>query len=420
MEEGRKKQLRRQLEQQAAQLTQNSGSELSIALVNACAALLKAAAEESSVQSMDELDFDDLNEGYRALARSITAFGAQASKRLGGVQDPVLTQATEQNLQKLMDAGAELTKQQEALQQQIVTQEQENKRLSALVEQQKSQIENAENTNRALKDKMQEYAPERLAQLEATNAQLFNSVQQAHQTLEAITKTKEQHQQELDELEQQITALQAEIDQMPEESKQLAAEQKSLAAALDDLRHAEERFGSEQQNDLRKQIDELTPRLEQDQAEFEKLTEKLTALQQANQELEEQEGTLESEALTQIEGVIRALRPQLEERREALEQVHTTVQELEESLRTCNQQRRQYRAWFEADRTPLEALEQALGYPESKNLRNTMNVAQCEGIHNAFERIRKELQDLDDTLRRCMEAYGKDEIALLDLVRKRS
>jgi hypothetical protein len=96
------------------------------------------------------------------------------------------------------------------------------------------------------------------------------------------------------------------------------------------------------------------------------------------------------------------------------------VQELEESLRTCNQQRRQYRAWFEADRTPLEALEQALGYPESKNLRNTMNVAQCEGIHNAFERIRKELQDLDDTLRRCMEAYGKDEIALLDLVRKRS
>jgi DNA repair exonuclease SbcCD ATPase subunit len=402
MEEGRKKQLRRQLEQQAAQLTQNSGSELSIALVNACAALLKAAAEESSVQSMDELDFDDLNEGYRALARSITAFGTQASQRLGGVQDPVLAQATEQNLQKLMDAGAELTKQQEALQQQIVTQEQENKRLSALVEQQKSQIENAENTNRALKDKMQEYAPERLAQLEATNAQLFNSVQQAHQTLEAITKTKEQHQQELDELKQQITALQAEINQMPEESKQL------------------ERFGSEQQNDLRKQIDELTPRLEQDQAEFEKLTEKLTALQQANQELEEQEGTLESEALTQIEGVIRALRPQLEERREALEQIHTTVQELEESLRTCNQQRRQYRAWFEADRTPLEALEQALGYPESKNLRNTMNVAQCEGIHNAFERIRKELQDLDDTLRRCMEAYGKDEIALLDLVRKRS
>ena len=78
--------------------------------------------------------------------------------------------------------------------------------------------------------------------------------------------------------------------------------------------------------------------------------------------------------------------------------------------------RDEYRHWFDAVETPLEAMIKEIEHPESVELRKTLNINQVQTVKTCMEEIRRNLMRLDHILSGCAAAAQKD----LQIIKRRA
>ena len=177
------------------------------------------------------------------------------------------------------------------------------------------------------------------------------------------------------------------------------------AAALDGLR-SEAEEARRQEEELRREHDHLAGELRAAQERIAALPEENARLLESFREketllhdLQNARETCSEEKQSELQKEIDALVPEVERLKDASDVLSNRLESLRE----------EYADWFDADRTPLEALLAALPEAESERLRETLDVGELPSVYALLEQLRQGLEQLDGILKECAAAARLDQ-----------
>ena len=398
MNDREKKRLSRQLVQQAKQLEQQDGAELSASLVTVCTALLRAAWSPKA-PALPEEAFDALYARYLGLSQEAEGFFQEAVRRFQGrtAQAGALEtlRAQAERLRGELDAAEA---ERRALKEQAV---QNQARLDKV----KKQLENAQDAHQALENLLKQYTPEKVEAQRAENEALAQRVGDSGARLRAL-------QEERSRLKAELRQTEEALDQVPQENQVLLAQFEAQQALLERLRTAQETCTPERQQEMQREIDALGPVVEENQQAVQLLEHRLEDLKGQYVQYDRERQTLSTNVLEETQRSLTELQAALTGHEDRLGAIREQAEALSGRLAACQEARRQYRDWLEADRTPLEAMIEALGRPEAEELRRTLDPGSVQTVRDLQNDLEERLRQLDEILDRCVQAVQTDRAAV--------
>lgn len=391
--------LSRQLKAQADSILSSSGFELAQEVLETCCALLRLAEETVDPGQLDQLDQDMLTDNYQTVADYVSGYIKKSGLVL--TDEDALTKGSGETLRELKEKRIQLAKNAQKQLGEITKLTAAINGLEQSIEGNKRQITALETTQAGLRDSLKQFTPELFQQLKDGNKALYDAIAKKQDELDQLNDERIRREEERDKIQRQI-------DELPDTLKKLRADMDALEEELDRIRKAEETCSAEKQAEVSAQTEKLKEQLAEDSAAFEELTRRRDELLKSVTQYDSDTQTLETDAIDLINKTIRALRPKLEKHQRALERIRDENAQIESSYSECNTLRQQFNAWFTNDQTPLEKLMDALKSEGNLNLKGTLDLRNCENIQKAVERIRSDLQYLDDILAQAARAYGMD------------
>lgn len=230
--------------------------------------------------------------------------------------------------------------------------------------------------------------------------------------LEKQKKQQEQLEREKSRLLEEIKKIEEEIEALPEENKTLLRQKEEKTELLEKLQKAQSECSTEEQQKLQEQIDKLIPEVETLQTTCKELSERLEGLKSQQTRYDSEKQILSTNVLELVNEALSGLQKALGEHAETLNQVKNRADELSSKVKECDRIRKEYRDWFETDKTPLDAMKEALEQPEFANLQQSMDLSQTETVKKLMTQIRHDLNQLDGIVEKCVAAIRLDQIAL--------
>ena len=172
----------------------------------------------------------------------------------------------------------------------------------------------------------------------------------------------------------------------------------------------------EKQKELQRNIDDLTPIVEENKVATEILQNRKESLERQNTRYDSERHTLTTDLIDIVTESLEQLKSVINEHATFLDETEMTAKTLAENIDKCQKKRDEYRHWFDAVETPLEAMMAEIGQPESAELRKTLNINQVQTVKTCIEEVRRNLMKLDHILSGCAVAAQKD----LQIIKRRA
>ena len=406
----RKKQLLgQQLRAQAEGLIKLEGSQLSQSIVDSCNALL-AVASGIPVTQIGEMELQDLQAGYMAMAQMVIQFYHAVEQRLDVQADE---QAMKKVIQELQTQQDKITLTENELKENKNKVEQlriSNDALQAEVESYKKEFEELNRAEEVLSVMKKKYTPEILEKQKAKNDNLWDSINTNKEELKFLLEKEET-------MNSENHLVQPDI---PEVNKQLLREYEEKNALLEQLKTAEVECSEEEQQKLQEQIDQLLPVAQKLESAYTIMQDRLDDLEERNTYYDRENQILSTNVIEKLQAAAAELEPVVTEYKELLETVKKQADTLASNVEKCAKLREDYANWFDVDETPLEAMIKKLNYSqeESEQLRTTLNPANVYQVKKLIDETRMNLLQLDKIKEKCVAAIRTDQKELLKMTRK--
>ncbi|MBS6859320.1 MAG: hypothetical protein DBX51_04065 [Clostridiales bacterium] len=226
---------------------------------------------------------------------------------------------------------------------------------------------------------------------------------------EEARRQEEELRREHDRLAGELRAAQEKIAALPEENARLLESFREKETLLHDLQNARETCSEEKQSELQKEIDALVPEVERLKDASDVLSNRLESLRAQQLRYSRECEALAPELLEAAREAAGTFGSALDSHEAALREVKRQADTLTERYEACRRLREEYADWFDADRTPLEALLAALPEAESERLRETLDVGELPSVYALLEQLRQGLEQLDGILKECAAAARLDQ-----------
>lgn len=398
--------LKRQLEQEAKKLVDIDGNELVISLISTCNALLKI-----SEKTLDENDVpDEVYAVYLSFANRIKSFYDLHSKKSD------VSEHAADELGDLLGAVQERRSQQDEIGKQLSIAKKTNEELQTQIETNTNSLNEQIAIGESLQKMLLDCTPEMIEEQKKKNDDTLSALNQQKKSLSDLKDKQTDMLNEKQQVEEEIKAIDDGINAIPEEIVDLRVRYKELEALLHELQNAEIEYSVEKQAELQKKIDNLTPIVEENKVATEILQNRKESLEKQNTKYDSERHTLTTDLISIITESLEQLKSVMNEHVAFLDETEMTASTLAENIDKCQKKRDEYRHWFDAVETPLEAMIKEIEHPESVELRKTLNINQVQTVKTCMEEIRRNLMRLDHILSGCAAAAQKD----LQIIKRRA
>lgn len=404
MNDRTQKLLSRQLSSQARLLEQQQGSQAVVSAAAACDALLKAIMDDACAMQDPEA-FQVLYARLCGIARQAETFFDRARDRAQSAAEPLAASLADQRqmADRTRDELARTRTELEKLQA-------KNEADKARVEENKRRLGEARDVEKGLTTLMRTYSDQAIEQLEQDNAALqarYKAASARHETLSEENR----------KLTENLKKTTEAMKQLPQENHDLVQQGEAAEQRLQRLKNARQLYSPEKQAELEREIESITAAVEKDQQAVQLLQARLTDLQGQKTEHDAERQQLSTNVLDLLQSAMADLEKALDDHRQQLEGIRSRADTLAQRMQACQDLRRQYASWLDADVTPLEAMARVLERGDAVELRRTMD----PGSLNRVRRLRGEIEDrlnqLDDILKKCSDAVRTDSEQLNKLAR---
>ncbi len=398
--------LKKQLEQEAKRLVDIDGNELVISLISTRNALLKI-----SEKSLDENDVsDEVYAVYLSFANRIKSFYDLHSKN-GDVSEN-----TADELRDLLDTVQARQNEQDEIGKQLSIARKSNEELQTQIETNTKSLSEQIAIGESLQKMLQDCTPEMIEEQKKKNDATLISLNQQKKSLSDIKDKQTDMLKEKQQVEEEIKKIEDSINAIPKEIVDLRGKYKELEELLHELQNAEIEYSVEKQTELQKNINDLTPIIEENKVATEILQNRKESLEKQNTKYDSERHTLTTDLIGIVSESLEQLKSIMSEHAAFLDETEMTAKELAENIDKCQKKRDEYRHWFDAVETPLEAMMAEIGHPENAELRKTLNINQVQTVKTCMEEIRRNLMKLDNILSGCVVAAQKD----LQIIKRRA
>ena len=401
-----KQKLKKQLEQEAKKLIHFDGNELVISLISTCNALLKI-----SEKSLDKNDVpDEVYAVYLSFANRIKSFYDMHS------QNSDVSGNTADELQDLRDTVQKKQSEQDEIGKKLLLAKKDNEELQMLIDANTKSLNEQVAIGEGLQKMLLDCTPEMVEEQKKKNDATLESLNYQKKMLSDLKDKQEQMLNEKQQVEAEVKEVEGRINEIPEEIVALRVKYKELEALLKELHNAEIEYSVERQTELQKNIDDLTPIVEENKVATEILQNRKDSLEKQNTKYDKERHTLTTDLINIITESLEQLKNIMNEHTAFLNETEMTAKTLAENLDKCQKKHDEYRHWYDAVETPLEAMMAEIGHPESAELRKTLNVNQVQTVKTLMEEVRKDLMNLDNILSGCSVAAQRD----LQIIKRRA
>lgn len=397
-----KQKLKKQIEQEARQIINLDGNDLAISLLSTCNALLKMA-ERSLPKDNNVRITNEVYANYLSFAVRVSRF-YELHAGTGEGNDAEISEKLKQILEEVQSKKDRATSLQSEYESALSANEEFQFQINDLQIKLKEQI-----TVKDGLDKMyEECRPEIIDTQKRKNEELFIALTKKKDELKRLESRFKELVDEKKDVTDSINSTEKAIDAIPEEIIMLRTKYKELENLLIDLQKAEKEYSPEKQMELQKKINELMPIVDENRVATEVLSNRLESLNQQNTEYDKERHTLTTNVVDLIATSMEDLKKYLKEYEEFLDTTEKTADTLASNLLRCQERYEEYSNWYDASKTPLEAMIASLERLEYSDLRKSLDIGQVPDIKKKFETIRQNLQNIDYILAACARAVQKD------------
>lgn len=396
MDSRKKTLLARQVASLADHMQQQSDPEVALSSTTLCQALLDIVNSTAAAMSPEELE--DLFFRFSSINQQLEAFFTLARSKMQldqRTQDAFRHRQTLQ--QKAEHLQAQLREAQTASDR-LTKQVQSDQ---AALDQQKARLDAANALREKLLAEQQEYAPEKIRQLEKENEALTQQVHDTRARKEALERANHQAAEELQQLNNQIESIPASTREL----EQTYTERQKLLKRLQEL---DVLYSPAKQAELEAELTRLQNTVKEHQTAVQSLQNRINSLNMQVDHYGDRRQTLSSDLLDLLENSMRGLQQDLLDEENRLAEVRSTAETLKTRLEACLKERQQLHDWLDTDVTPLDTMIRALDRTEADELRKTLNPGRIEQVQTLRAEIRQRLEDLDQILDLCSRAAGLD------------
>lgn len=405
MNERQKRDLARQLRQQAAAIETTPDASLLVSLLTTGNTLLKAA---EAVLPTAPLSQEALQNSLYSHCCTLTTMTDGFWQQLNRCTQDSLRQPPYADLRERCRAAKEQT---ETARQQRQNLSAETTTAEAALTAAQQALAAAQTEHTRLQNALKDYSAAAITRQEQENRRLLGILSQAEQQMQTMAADNTTLQERLEQFQRDLWTI-------PTENKRLLDEYKKQQTLLEELHHAQETCSPEKQAALQTEIDKLSPEVTAHQ----KAAEALQARKQAlSEQLEQVSGTqqqLSTETLQYINDFLATVRPLLTAEQDAIQQTVTTADTFQKNLAHCLSQQQRYHHWLTADRTPLTAMMAHLSVQEAQQLHQTLDLSAIDSIKELMKRIEKDLGELDAIVMKATGSVMSDYQTIKDLARR--
>ena len=384
--------IQHQLQDQCMQFNMQSGLSLPLSVLDTCSLLLHSIQGEAAAASVE--DITDLYYAYLPAAECISEFIREADAKLEPTQAEKLAAGTKEALERMQrkaeDRRSELRARAEAT-------ENLSKELQTL-EQKKQELDTLKAD---LAIRMEACSEEVLAGLQADNKERSTVITANEKRLEELRREAESLTQDLQKQEEELQAF-------PESIRKQRETYQNGAKTIEELKNAKALYSLEILEEQQEMAERLTREVERLSVRYNSVQDKIKGLEAERDELLEKFPVLETTAIAASRELLNKLGSQVDGKLDEVTALKATADRLEKNLLACNELRDRYRGWLKGVQTPLEALLRVASEAESETLRKTLDPAMIQSVRSKLDATRRDLEDLDNSLRRLTEAYGED------------
>ena len=284
-------------------------------------------------------------------------------------------------------------------------------RTEKLAEPQKRKNE-LEQKIKELKEQEKELTPEILENLNNKCKELEKAITEARDIYTRLLAKEKVGNEDLDEQRELNESKQAEIDAQPDELKRLQQEYEKLEQRLEETQNAAERCSEEKQEELRKQIEKEEPQANALKARYEAIAEQAERVRSLSNEAQSKIDKDLTALWPELLHVFQCLKERIGERKAELETLECEARAFDTHVKECNEKLERLKQWYQAEKTPLEALMDKVGSTnsfENEHLLKTWDVNQSETVRQHMEKAEGILVQLGDLLRDATAAAEEDE-----------
>lgn len=404
MNDRTQKLLSRQLSSQARLLEQQQGSQAVVSAAAACDALLKAIMDDACAMQDPEA-FQVLYARLCGIARQAETFFDRARDRAQSAAEPLAASLADQRQladrmrEKLEQTRTELEKLQV-----------KNEADTARVEENKRRLGEARDIEKGLTTLMRTYSDQAIKQLEQDNAALQARYKAASARHGALSEANRK-------LTEDLKKTTEAMKRLPQKNHDLVQQGEAAEQRLQRLKNARQLYSAEKQAELEREIESITAAAEKDQQAVQLLQARLTDLQGQKTEYDADRQQLSTNVLDLLQSAMADLEKALDDHRQQLEGIRSRADTLAQRMQACQDLRRQYASWLDADVTPLEAMARVLERGDAVELRRTMDPGSLNRVRRLRGEIEERLNQLDDILKKCSDAVRTDSEQLNKLAR---
>lgn len=397
-----------QLQTLAAAMPAMEDADLLPAILDSCAILLaEVAHRHKPLDWMDPVERSELTGAYTVISEQVTQFAAEARSQLGidslPAEDPMLTLAAE------AERARQLEIDRKAAQVQLDALKAENHRQQQELNAQSQELADLRSFQSGLERELQACSDDVIARQTEANEALLITVTEQRAKLKSLRDEAAAKETDLARIRQDIAAIEGKIENIPAENKALLSDFDAKTQHLARLEQAQIDCSVEKQLALEARIKELTPIVEELEAATRKLSAHCRQLEDARTDLNRQNQTLQTTIVQRIQDSMAELQQLLTEHQSTLQEVKRQADALHKNLTACQTLRAEYAEWFDASRTPLDAMLAEVDRAEHQKLRDTLDLAQCDQIRQLYAQVRDGLQRLDKVITACAEAARIDQ-----------
>lgn len=388
------------------QLESMDSSEAARAMVTTAAAITSKVAEDVSQMSKTEKEL--MMPSFYQLASACEAY----SETTGADQSDIsYLENARKKLRDAESAGRRLAHELDTVNRDIAGQRSKNDELERAIASRKADLA-AEKSRAEKKAELIRGYPGELAKIEQEIVRLDSELVKAEKTADSLRIKRDDVRLKLEDSKKSSERIQHEIETYSESEKRAAGEFVRLSAELAALGNAKSDCSPEKQKELSRKIAELRPDVEKLKAQMEVLNQEYTALSDMKTGYDRERLLLTSNVFELIHDHMDALGDALEDQKTNLLAAEKKAQMLHENMKKTADRRDELKAWFDTERTPLEAMCAKVSGADSEMLRKELDPGKIASVRDLFRDIEGKIGELDDILTRCFRAAAEDQESL--------
>lgn len=411
--------IRRQLEGLAQTLVRADDQKAAVGLVETCAALLRTYEKINAAKPVKGDALEDVIDAFRGISRYVKSFADQLRVDDAEAAEQVAPAGAADLLTTAQDEYRRILKKRDQFLLDLEAQRAKNQAVLRELMQLKDDYANACAQHRRMEEELESFYPDGYNEQLRQNALLNSQLEQAGKQMDEAQQEHARLTNQLNEIKERISRLEGQISEIPEETRVLGAEFVEQEQFLERLRRAEEEFTPERREALEEEIAQTEERNAGLERAVRELENTRNSLKDVNIQLDSEQHRLQTDVLERINACLTGLKEAAGLHKEDIDSIRKTADELRGQLDICEQMRRDYAEWLEADMNPMETIRSVLSRhdPLDAELSKALDPTKDGRIRELNSSVRKELEEMDVLLRECFAAAGRDRSVISNKVR---